>query len=157
MLRHRGVATRLSAPVSAGLLSDIRGYHAALTSFRDGDPDAIVVLCSAAALRSVANGQVLAEQVHGIIAGWEERQTARRDAAAWQVLPLLARRPVINPDVLKADLGLDYPRQKRAMDALEDAGIVTGVDKFKRGRFWRSPEILSALDDFADRARRARL
>ncbi|WP_268874384.1 hypothetical protein [Tersicoccus phoenicis] len=43
------------------------------------------------------------------------------------------------------------------MDALEDAGIVTGVDKFKRGRFWRSPEILSALDDFADRARRGRL
>ena len=45
-------------------------------------------------------------------------------------------------------------RSKRAMDSLESAGIVVGVDKFKQGRFWRAPEMIEALDAFAERAGR---
>ena len=55
--------------------------------------------------------------------------------------------------VLETQLGLDYMRQKRALDALEAAGVVV-VDKFKKGRFWRAPEMLEALDAFAERAGR---
>ena len=56
--------------------------------------------------------------------------------------------------VLETSLGLDYMRQKRALDALEAAGVVVGVDKFKKGRSWRAPEMLEALDAFAERAGR---
>jgi predicted ArsR family transcriptional regulator len=55
--------------------------------------------------------------------------------------------------VLETQLGLDYMRQKRALDALEAAGVVV-VDKFKKGRSWRAPEMLEALDAFAERAGR---
>lgn len=61
---------------------------------------------------------------------------------------------MVNAEVLESKLGLDYRRQKRALDALEEAGIVVGVNKFKKGRFWRAPEMLEALDAFAERAGR---
>lgn len=154
MLKHRGVATTVSVPVSAGLLADIGAYHRALTKYREGDPEPIIILCAEASLRAIDNGTKLAQNVTDITASWQDRVKARTDSAVWPVLKLLASRPVVNAAVLESELGLDYMRMKRAMDTLTEAGITVGVDKFKRGRFWRAPEILQALDAFAERAGR---
>jgi hypothetical protein len=54
----------------------------------------------------------------------------------------------------ETNLGLDYRRQKRALDALEEAGVVVGVNKYKKGPFWRAPDMLATLDAFAERAGR---
>ncbi len=74
-----------------------------------------------------------------ISAGWAKRITARKDSAVWPVLTLLASRPLVNAAVLEFELSLDYMRMKRAMDTLTKAGIVVGVDKFKRDRFLAGP------------------
>ena len=42
MLRHRGVTRNVAVPVSAGLLADVKGYHAALDAYRSGDLEPIV-------------------------------------------------------------------------------------------------------------------
>ncbi|MGO4651150.1 Fic family protein [Arthrobacter sp. 2RAF22] len=154
MLKHRGVASHVTVPVSAGLLANVGAYHAALTAFRAGDPELIITVTSEAAFRAIENGTTLANDVVAITEGWADRITARRDSAVWPVLDLLASQPVVNAAVLGSKLGLDYMRQKRALDALEEAGIVVGVDKYKKGRFWRAPEMLAALDAFAERAGR---
>jgi Fic family protein len=154
MLKHRGVASHVTVPVSAGLLANVGGYHAALTAFRAGDPELIITVTSEAAFRAIENGTTLANDVVAITEGWADRITARRDSAVWPVLDLLASQPVVNAVVLKSKLGLDYMRQKRALDALEEAGIVVGVGKFKKGRFWRAPDMLAALDAFAERTGR---
>jgi hypothetical protein len=100
------------------------------------------------------NGTRLADDVVTITQSRASKITARRDSAVWPVLDLLARQPVVNAAVLETKLGLDYMRQKRSLDVLEAAGVVVGVDKFKKGRFWRAPEMLEALDAFAERAGR---
>ncbi|MEZ2390403.1 hypothetical protein AB6813_12800 [bacterium RCC_150] len=150
------MASNVTVPVSAGLLSNVGGYHAGLTAFRAGDPELIIAVTSEAAFRAIENGTTLANDVLAITEGWADRITARRDSAVWPVLDLLARQPVVNAAVLESKLGLDYMRQKRALDTLEEAGIVVGVDKYKKGRFWRAPDMLAALDAFAERAGRRR-
>jgi Fic family protein len=154
MLKHRGVAAHATVPVSAGLLANVGAYHSALTAYRAGDPEPIITVTAEASFRAIDNGTRLAKDVVAITEGWASKVTARRDAAVWPVLELLARQPVVNAAVLESKLGLDYMRQKRALDTLEEAGVVVGIDKYKKGRFWRAPDILAALDAFAERAGR---
>lgn len=154
MLKHRGVASHVTVPVSAGLLANVSNYHDALTAYRAGDPERIIIVTAEASFLAIENGTQLAEDVIGITQSWASKITARRDSAVWPVLDLLARQPVVNAAILETKLGLDYMRQKRALDALEAADVVVGVDKFKKGRFWRAPEMLEALDAFSDRAGR---
>lgn len=154
MLKRRGLASHVTVPVSAGLLADVHIYHDALTAYRAGDPERIIIVTAEASFLAIDNGTRLAADVVAIHESWAEKVKARRDSAVWPVLELLARQPVVNAAVLESQLGLDYMRQKRAMDALESAGIVIGKDKYKKGRFWRSPEMLAALDAFAERAGR---
>lgn len=154
MLRHRRLAQHVTVPVSAGLLTDVTAYHRALTAFRAGDAGPVLTLTAEAAFRAVQNGTALARDVERITTGWRERITARRDAAVWRVLDRLAAQPVVNAAVLQEDLGLDYRRAKRATDQLEAAGILVAKDKHRMGRLWRAPELLDALDAFAERAGR---
>lgn len=154
MLKHRGVASQVTVPVSAGLLANVTNYHDALTAYRAGDPEPIITVTAEASFLAIDNGTRLADDVVTITESWASKITARRDSAVWPVLDLLARQPVVNAAVLETKLGLDYMRQKRALDVLEAAGVVVGVDKFKKGRFWRAPEMLEALDAFAERAGR---
>lgn len=154
MLKRHGVAHNVSTPISAGLLADIGAYHRSLDAYRDGNPEPIITLCSEASFRAIKNGTQLAEDVTSIAESWKTKITARKDAAVWRVIELLESRPVVNAAVLETELGLDYLRSKRAMDLLVENGVVIGVDKYKRGRFWRAPEMLSALDAFAERAGR---
>lgn len=118
------------------------------TAYREGNPEAIITLPSETSLLAIENGTHLARDVEAISESRKSKVKARSDSAVWPVLDLLARQPVINADSLNR-LGLDYMRAKRAMDTLTDAGVVIGVDKYKKGRFWRSPDILQALDDFS--------
>lgn len=151
MLRHRGVTSKVTVPVSAGLLTNVHAYHESLTAYRTGDPEAIVNLCSEASLLAIENGTRLVQDIQAVTDSWRDRIKARSDSAVWPVLDLLARQPVVNTQSLES-LGLDYPRLHRAMTALIDADVVIGVNKYKKGRFWRAPEILTALDNFAARA-----
>ena len=151
MLRHRGVTSKVTVPVSAGLLANVHAYHESLTAYRSGDPEAIVNLCSEASLLAIENGTRLVQDIQAVTDSWRDRIKARSDSAVWPVLDLLARQPVVNTQSLES-LGLDYPRLHRAMTALTEADVVIGVNKYKKGRFWRAPEILTALDNFAARA-----
>jgi Fic family protein len=147
--RGRAAAT---VPVSAGLLPNVRGYIDALTAYRAGDPEQIIITICEAVFRAIDNSARLAADVTAITEGWATSVTARRDSAVWPVLDLLARRPVINSALLESDLGLDYMRQHRAMAALEDAGVVIGAGKHRRSRYWFAPDMLAALDSFMERA-----
>lgn len=57
MLKHCGVTRNVAVPVSAGLLADVEGYHAALTAYRTGDLDPIVRAFADASLRAVHNAR----------------------------------------------------------------------------------------------------
>jgi Fic family protein len=151
MLRHKGVTRNVAVPVSAGLLADVDGYHGALDAYRDGDVDPIVAAFAAASLRAVRNARQLVAEIDAVRATWDDRLTARRDSNAWKLLDLLARRPVLNSAVAAAELGVRQPNVYPPLRALVDAGIARSKAEHGLGPFWRSDEVLAAIDAFAER------
>jgi Fic family protein len=157
MLRRNGLTLNVTVPVSAGLLTDTDSYFAALTAYRDGDPAPIVRRVSEAAVAAVFNGREMVSELHAVRAGWNDKITARRDSAVWQIAHLLLRRPVINTALLTEELGIDSKHARRYLEPLSEAGIVIETSSGPRSRVWRSPEVIAALDAFAERARRGGL
>nr|WP_308161785.1 Fic family protein [Mycolicibacterium goodii] len=154
MLRNKGLTRQVTVPVSAGLLSDTDGYFAALTAYREGDLAPIVEGFAHASERAVVNGRQLIAALREIRASWNDRITARSDSAVWRVADLLTRRPVVNGVLLRDELGLSTDHPRRYIGPLAEAGIVVEFTDRARNRAWRAPEILDALDDFAERAGR---
>lgn len=85
---------------------------------------------------------------------WTDRIRARSDSAVWKVADLLTRRPVVNAALLAEELGIDATNAHRYLTPLAEAGILVETTGGSRNRVWRSPEVLDALDAFAERAGR---
>ncbi|MGP9585625.1 Fic family protein [Micrococcaceae sp. AOP34-BR2-30] len=154
MLKHRGVTRNVAVPVSAGLLADVEGYHAALTAYRTGDLDPIVRAFADASLRAVHNARQLVKDIDQIRAGWNERLTARKNSNAWKLLDVLARRPVLTSDLAATELGVQQPNVYPPLSTLVQDGIAQAKNEHQLGPTWRSDEILAAIDAFATRAGR---
>jgi Fic family protein len=154
MLRRKGLTRNVTVPVSAGLLTDTDSYFAALTTYREGDPAPIVRRVSEAAVAAVFNGRELVREFHAMRAEWNDKIAARSDSAVWQIADLLLRRPVINTALLNDELGIESKHARRYLEPLSEAGIIIETSSGPRSRVWRSPEVIAALDAFADRARR---
>ncbi|MET0474914.1 MAG: Fic family protein [Mycobacterium sp.] len=157
MLRNKRLTRQITVPVSAGLLSNTDAYFQALGSYRGGDPAPIVEQLSSAAVLAVVNGRHLVDDLRSIREQWDCRITARRDSAVHRVADLLVRQPVFNAVTLQRELGITTGNARRYVDPLVAAGVIVEFTDRTRNRAWRAPEILSALDAFADRAGRRNL
>lgn len=156
MLKRAGATRRLTVPVSAGLLVDTDSYFAALTAYREGDPEPIVRRFTDASFAAVDNARHLNADIADLYARWEHYLNARRDAAAWRVLPHLVRQPAITVKHIQQVVGVSAPAAQHAIDQLADAGIVTPASANKRNRVWIAEGVIAALDEFAARAGRRR-
>ena len=155
MLRADGITQSVAVPVSAGLLTDVEGYHAALDAYRRGDVDRIVEAFAHAASRAVANAQQLIEEIDAARAAWGKRLTVKKSSNAWRLLDLLARQPIVSASIAAATLGIATPNVYPPLRALTDAGILQSKHEHQLGdSLWRADEILAALDRFAERAGR---
>lgn len=152
LLRYRGVTQNVAVPVSAGLLADVEGYHRALMSYRDGDVDPIIHAFADASLRAVGNARRLVDELDAIRASWQLRLKARRDSNSWRLLDILLERPVLDSSTAARILGVQQPNVYPPMSALVEAGIVKSKAEHRLGPFWRSDEVLDAVDRFAARA-----
>lgn len=154
MLRNKGLTRQVTVPVSAGLLADTDAYFAALTSYRDGVVAPIVERFSQATILAIANGRQLVADLRAIRETWNGMVTARSDSAVWKVADLLIRRPVVNAALLAQELGIESTNAHRYLKPLTEAGILVETTSGPRNRAWRSPDVLAALDSFAERAGR---
>lgn len=154
MLRNKGLTHQVTVPVSAGLLADTDSYFAALTAYRDGDAAPIIERFSRASVLAIANGRQLVAEIRGIRQRWNDVITARSDSAVWKVADLLTRRPVVNAALLAQELGIESTNAHRYLNPLAETGILVETTSGPRNQVWRSPEVLAALDAFADRAGR---
>jgi Fic family protein len=154
LLRHRGVCTNGTLPLAAGLLEDTTTYFAALDAYRTGDIDAIVRLIAHAALRGADLGEWLGRELAELRESWQGRVHARKDAADWRVLDILVRRPVTDVSTVSGELELSAVNARKALERLEEDGILASAQIAKGRRAWRSPEVLELLDEFAERAGR---
>lgn len=156
LLRNKGLTRQVTVPVSAGLLADIDAYFAALTSYREGDAAPIVERFSQATIAAIANGRQLVTELRDIREAWNGVITARSDSAVWKVADLLTRRPVVNAALLGQEVGIESTNAHRYLNPLTEVGILVEATNGSRNRVWRAPDVLAALDAFAERAGRRR-
>lgn len=154
VLRHRGVTRNVAVPVSAGLLANVEGYHQALTAYRQGDITPIVQAFAEASLRAVDNSRQLITEIDDIRSAWESKLNARKDSGAWKLLDVLTRRPVLNSATAARELNVQQPNIYPPLRVLVEAGIAKSKKEHRLGPFWRSDEVLAAIDAFAKRAGR---
>ncbi|OFB40948.1 cell filamentation protein Fic [Mycolicibacterium sp. (ex Dasyatis americana)] len=154
MLRNKDMTRQVTVPVSAGLLADTGAYFAALTSYRDGDAAPIVERFAEATVLAIGNGRRLVTDLRDIRETWNDVIAARSDSAVWKVADLLTRRPVVNAALLAQELSIESTNAHRYLNPLAEAGILVETTNGPRNRVWRSPEVLAAIDAFAERAGR---
>lgn len=156
-LRAKSVTRHVSVPISAGLLTDTRGYFAALTAYREGEIEDIVSCVARAALMGVANGRALVADLRSVRSRWDEALAdLRADSAARRLADGLLRHPVVDARVVREILGIRN-NEHRHVDALVERGILIGsTDHKSRNRTWRAPDILDALDGYARQSGRRR-
>jgi Fic family protein len=152
MLRGKGLTRNVTIPVSAGLQTDTGGYHASLTSYREGDVEPLVRLMAEASLLAVDNAQQLVREVQAVQSGWRSKVRARSDSAVWRVLTLIARQPVVNAEAVATHLRVAPSNVYVHLKTLTDAGVLQAKSEYKQGTQWRSEEILATLEQFATRA-----
>ncbi|HSP38955.1 MAG TPA: Fic family protein [Frankiaceae bacterium] len=155
MLRRGGLTRRVTVPVSAGLLTNTSTYFEALGAYRDGQIQRIVERFAAAAFAAVVNGRLLVRELDDIRARWHQTVRARRDSAAWRLVDVLMRQPVIDTNLVARELDLPRANALRPVAPLVEAGALSEFTGFRRNRMWQAREVLDALDAFAERALRS--
>jgi Fic family protein len=154
VLRRHGLIRTTTVPVSAGLLRDPERYFDALTAYRDGDPNPIVVQVAEAALLATDNGRRLAQDVVDIRATWLSQIAARSDSAAWRLADALFAQPVVNAEYVATTLDVTDRAARNAITVLERDGILSPTTSQRRYRVWQASSVLTAMDAFARRAGR---
>lgn len=156
MIHGKGLVTRTTAPVSAGLLTDLEGYVASLESFRAGDARPVVEEFARAARYAAATGGTLVDDLaEQLEVSREQLGGLRRHAFAFRLLPLLVGQPIVNAAFVREALGTSAMTAQRALAQLTEAGVLTERTGRSRGRVWQHTGILAVLDEYAEAVRRA--
>lgn len=97
----------------------------------------------------------LTTDITAVRARWDERMSGlRSDATARLVVTLAVEQPVINQRLIVERLGVSAMSAYRALETLEQRGVLHSANSKKRNRIWIADDIIAALDDFAVRAGR---
>lgn len=75
-------------------------------------------------------------------------------AAAHRLADLLIQHPVVNMPLVSRELSVATSNAQQAIDRLVGDGVLRLIGKGARDRAWEAPEVISALDGFARRAKR---
>lgn len=151
-LRHARLVRQTIVPVSAGLLADTGRYFEALARYRAGDVASIVVRVCEAVFPALENSRRLIDDVREARARWDDVIRARRGAAAWGLADLVMTRPVVDSRFVAERLGVSPLNAQRAIDRLVEDGVIVQIGRGTRDRVWQAPEIIQAMEDFAERA-----
>ena len=149
VLLHTGAIRRVTVPISAGLLAIRDDYFAALTAYRGGEVEPILRCVAEAARNGTHIGEGLVGTLRQVRADWAATVTARAGSAAWSMLDLLLRQPVVTARVVVRELRVSAPTAQAALQRLVDDGILVESTGHRRNRVYRAPTVLRALDSYA--------
>jgi Fic family protein len=155
MLHRLGITQNVTVPVSAGLLQDTHGYFDALTAYRDGDVVPIVRAFAMACTSATDNGRQLVRDLNDFRETAEQNTAARRGSVGWRAIAFLQRQPVVDANLLAAELGVTAQNAQNGIDHLVADGILHQLGTGSRNRLYESRAVLDCLGRFAARSRRA--
>ncbi|MDP2182051.1 MAG: Fic family protein [Actinomycetota bacterium] len=159
ILRRRGLAPRVVAPVSLVLATLAVDYMSALTTYRyDGEPtsaDALrglnrwIALFSGCCTRSVRDAGVFGQRVLAIQAEWRERLGAvRRGSSADILMDELPGMPILTVNGAARLLDRSFRATNLGIEMLVDAGVLRQVNVGRRNRAFEAIEIIEAFTAF---------
>ncbi len=154
VLKSSGLVRNATTPISAGLLSSIDNYFDALTAYREGEIEPIIIRLAEASFEAVTSGRWLVEQLAQVRSNWNSHHRFRAGSAAQKMPDLLLQQPVVSTAFVAKELNVSVVAATNAIEQLEGLQILTRANFGSRNRLWQAPEVLDILDDFASRVRR---
>lgn len=146
MLRRRAL-TRVVPPVSLVLAGDAASYIKGLNSYRyDGWLDWLYHFTVAVANAARASER-LAREVAELQAGWRAQAgNPRSGSAASRLIAALPAHPVLALATAVEVTGLSDEACRKALNALQTAGVLRKTTAGKRNRVWESVGLFDILD-----------
>ena len=154
VLYATGVTRHVTVPVSAGLLSDIDSYVAALTAFRRGEIAPIVECLATACVRAAVLGRWLVDELANLAEKRKTDITPRSGSALESLIYHVVAQPAVTVTSLAASLRVSEAAARRAVDQAVDASILEVTTDKRRNRVWLDKEVIGILNEFARRAGR---
>lgn len=154
MIKDFGLATSATIPISAGLLSNTKGYFDALEAYRHGDLRPILETFFESTQLALNNASELIRELKNVQFVFESVQKTRKDSAAARLLQYLPQYPVLDSRKVREILAISEPAALNAIASLEDSGILVQTSSARRNRTWQAPLILECLEEFAEKSRR---
>ena len=162
ILRRRGLAPRVLAPVSLVLASRARDYVRGLTASRYlGPPDSPqasagtntwVAIFAAACARSVTDADSFEARAAALQEQWRTRLgRVRANSATDLLLQRLPGAPVLSAESVATLLGRTFKPANEAIQRLLQAGILVQITVGRRNRAYEAPEIIDAFSDLERR------
>jgi Fic family protein len=158
ILKRRGLAPRVLAPVSLVLATWSTSYVEALMDTRYmGDPDseeavrgtdAWVALFSAACKRGVADAMAFEEAIERIQGDWRGKVgKVRRNSAADLLIAVLPGAPIITVASAAKLIARTYQATNEGIERLRAAGVLSQVRVGRRNRAFEALEVIDAFTD----------
>ena len=150
LLRAKGVTTRVTVPVSGGLLQEKGNYFQALTDYRTGRLEPIVSAFARSTLRAVHHGRVMGQRLSDLKEEWRRTIRARSDSAVWRLLDILIAHPVLDAQTAADQLNISVTNTHRHLEVLRVAGVLVSSNHYKSRRMlWRAPQVLEIVDAYS--------
>jgi Fic family protein len=158
VLKRRGLAPRVLAPVSLVLATWSTSYVEALMGTRYvGDPDseeavggtdAWVALFSAACKRGVSDATEFENAIQRIQENWRGKAgKVRRNSAADLLIAALPGAPIVTVASAAKLIGRTYQATNEGIEKLRAAGVLTQVRVGRRNRAFEAREVIDAFTD----------
>lgn len=148
VLIRRRVSDRVLPPISLVLAENAGAYVDGLTSYRYGDESDWYDLFAGITMRAAAVSESLAERVHDLQRRWlDQAGTPRAGSAPRRLIEALPSHPVLTFATAQQVTGLRREACRRALNRLEEAGILRETTAGKRNRVWESVGLFDILDD----------
>lgn len=150
ILRDEGVLSRVTLPLSAGLLHDIGAYMAAIAAYQQGNPVAIVEQLISALELAIVVGGLAAVKMDSVIEEWKAMITERRGASIHRLPGVLVEQPVVSIAYLAKRLGITPRASLSLVERACEYGILRPLGNRRRGKFFQSDEIVAVLEEISD-------
>ncbi|RKR75937.1 Fic family protein [Frondihabitans australicus] len=147
ILRRRGVTPNTVLPVASALAADTGHYFSLLTAYRRGDVLPIVSDLALSIESAAREARATARTFLALETSWRESVRPRGGSSVDRLLPVLLALPVFTVEQMVSATGLPERSIYRAVETLEEHGVVEAVTERVRGRTYA---VMDVLDEFGD-------
>jgi Fic family protein len=147
ILIRRGVANDVLPPISLILAGDADSYVRGLTSYRYTSGNDWIDFFSGALIHATNSSELLARQVAELKERWlEAAGRPRAQSAPRRLIEAIPTHPVLTLATAQSITGLSDEACRRALNRLQQSGVLRETTAGKRNRVWESVGLFDLLD-----------